>query len=313
MQHNTILILGTNGFVGKNVVKVLSQHSFNLLLHHGKKELDLTNDTLFTEYLLQHQPKYIINCAAKVGSLHYVSRYAADVIDENLRIILSIYKSVSHVNKNIKIIHPIANCAYPATTTTFIEDQWLNGPLHPSVMPYGSTRRMIWHIGESYYAQHGIRSYYFFVPNMYGPYDSTNPDKAHALNALISKFVKAEFEKQNTIQVWGTGIAIREWLYAEDFAKVLAIFLNNIENLPISEPINIGQNFGLSIRDLVYIINKHFNYKFEIKWDDSMPDGAPRKVMDDKLFRHYFSEFKFTDFNEGIEETIKYYKSIYPY
>lgn len=308
-----ILILGSTGFVGRNVTDVLQKHGFNLVLHKGKKELDLNNIFDLVNYLSHHTPDVIINCVAKVGSLHYVSRYAADVIDENLRMILNTYKAISETNKNAILIHPIANCAYPATTSIFREDEWLNGHLHPSVMPYGATRRMIWHIGESYYAQHNIKSYYFFVPNMYGPYDSTQPDKAHALNALISKFVKAKMENKSVITVWGTGVAVREWLYAEDFARVLALFLSNPNNYPISDPVNIAQNFGISIRDLVTIINKHFNNIFEIQWDDSMPDGAPRKVMNDNMFRHYFPDFQFTDFNYGIQKTIEYYQAIYPY
>lgn len=313
VKDTRILVLGATGFVGKNVAEVLKDSSFNVILHNGKKEIDLTQLSSLTDYLSQHQPHFIINCAAKVGSLHYVSRYAADVIDENLKIILNLYKAISQVNKSIKVIHPVANCAYPATTTTFKEDEWMNGPLHPSVMPYGATRRMIWHVGESYYAQHGIRSYYFFVPNMYGPYDSTNPDKAHALNALISKFVKAKFEKQSVIPVWGTGVAIREWLYAKDFAKVVSMFLQQPNKYSISEPINIAQNFGLSVRDLVDIINQHFQNHFQIQWDDSMPDGAPRKVMSDNLFRRYFPDFTFTDLHQGIKKTIEYYQSVYPY
>jgi GDP-L-fucose synthase len=81
----------------------------------------------------------------------------------------------------------------------------------------------------------------------------------------------------------------------------------------LSQPINIAQNFGLSVTELVTIINKYFNNKFTIKWDANMPDGAPKKVMDDLKFKKVFSAFKFTDFDFGIRETIKYYQSVYPY
>ncbi len=309
-----ILILGASGFVGRNLYETISEDKgFEIVAHNGKKDCNILNITHTIDYIQSINPDIIINAAANVGSLNYVSRMAADVVYENALIILNIYEASKSINKNIQIIHPIANCAFPATSVTFEEDRWLDGPLHPSVLSYGFTRRMIWHIGECYKMQHHIQSTYFFVPNMYGPYDSTNPDKAHALNALISKFVKADRENQSSITVWGTGIAIREWLYVKDFARVTLNYLKHDYHIPISEPINIAQNFGLSIKDIVEIINSYFNHKFKIHWDDTMPDGAPRKVMSDIRFRKYFPDFKFTKLDEGIKETIKYYNSIYPF
>lgn len=232
---------------------------------------------------------------------------------DNSRMMLNFYESLSKYSPRSIVINPIANCAYPASTNTFTEDQWLNGEIHRSVLSFGSTRRLLWCLGESFYMQHGIKSIYLFVPNMYGPFDSTDPNKAHALNALISKFVKAEKENKKEIDVWGTGIAIREWLYASDFAKAISLIIN--KNIPygLDEPVNIAQNFGLSVRELVSVINSKFNNKFEIKWDHSMPDGAPKKVMDDRKFKKVFPNFKFTEFDEGIKNTINYYQSIYPY
>lgn len=309
-----ILILGATGFVGKNILdELLNDNSFNVIAHQGKNDCNLLNLNDTTNYLHKIKPDIIINCAAFVGSLNYVSRYAADIIHQNSLMLMNIYSAAKELSFKTKFIHPIANCAFPATSVTFEEDKWLDGPLHPSVMSYGFTRRFIWHLGECYKLQYNIESFYFFVPNMYGPYDSTNPDKAHALNALISKFVKANFLNQHKIIVWGTGIAVREWLFSRDFAKVVRLFLNYKNKFPLSEPINIAQNFGLSVKDIVYIINNKFENRFEIEWDDSMPDGAPRKVMDDNRFRKYFSDFEFTNLNHGIDETINYYKNIYPY
>jgi GDP-L-fucose synthase len=151
------------------------------------------------------------------------------------------------------------------------------------------------------------------VPNMYGPHDSTDPNKAHALNALISKFVKAENSHQKELEIWGTGIAIREWLYAKDFGKIIFTILKNPNLMGLAEPVNIGQNFGLSVKELVYIIKSNFNFDVDIVWNHNMPDGAPKKVMDDRKFRKVFKNFTFTPFEEGIEKTIAYYKSIYPY
>jgi GDP-L-fucose synthase len=223
------------------------------------------------------------------------------------------YEAIAKACPNAIIINPIANCAYPAKSDVFIEDEWWNGHLHRSVLSYGATRRMMWVIAESYAMQYDVRSINLLVPNMYGPFDSTDPNKAHALNALISKFVKAARTSQDEIVIWGTGIAIREWLYAEDFGRIVLQVLTKPGIVGLSEPLNIGQNFGLSVRELVEIIKGNFSFEGRIRWDSQKPDGAPKKVMDERKFRKIFPEFKFTDFNEGIGNTIKYYESVYPY
>jgi GDP-L-fucose synthase len=232
---------------------------------------------------------------------------------DNTRMLLNMYEALAKHRPQAVVINPIANCAYPAKSDTFKEDQWWDGHLHRSVLSYGSTRRFMWSLGESFDMQFGIRSIYLLVPNMYGNFDSTNPDKAHALNALISKFVKADNEGKKELEVWGTGIAIREWLFAGDFAKIIFQIIHNPNMVGLTEPVNIGQNFGLSVKELVQLINARFENKFSINWNHNMPDGAPKKVMDDGRFKKVFPGFTFTEFAKGISDTIHYYQSIYPY
>ncbi len=308
-----IILLGATGFVGKNVLKVFRDNGVDIISTSKTLGLDLLNLQDTKTFLSLHKPDYIINCAAHVGSLNYVTHHAADVILDNSRMLLNMYEAIASLEKKPIVINPIANCAYPATSTTFVEEEWWNGPLHRSVMAYGSTRRLMWSIGESFLWQYNIQSIYLLVPNMYGPFDSTDPNKAHALNALISKFVKAQKEQKHEITIWGTGVAIREWLYAEDFGKVVYEIITAKNKIGLAEPVNVAQNFGLSVRELVAIINTYFDNKFTIVWDETMPDGAPRKVMDDRRFLKVFPEFKFKDFDSAILNTINYYNSIYPY
>jgi GDP-L-fucose synthase len=227
--------------------------------------------------------------------------------------IMAMYEAIALVNKNCLILNPIANCAYPAVDEKFEEDDLWKGPVHPSVLAYGGAKRFLLLVARSFEMQYGIKSTQLLVPNMYGAFDSTDPNKAHALNALISRFVKAEKTSDPNITLWGTGVAIREWLYAEDFGKIVLSIIQQPKMLGLSEPINIAQNFGLSVRELVDVIQNHFETPFSIKWDAAMPDGAPKKVMADTRFRKVFPDFQFTDFNQGIEKTIAYYKSVYPY
>ncbi len=309
----SVLLIGSSGFVGKNVAKVLQQNSVNFITANRLDGFDLLNLQLLETWFKDKQITFLINCAAHVGSLNYVSQHAADIIKDNSRMVLNLYDVISKLSDKPIIINPIANCAYPSSLNIFTEEELWNGQLHPSVMAYGASRRLMLHVAESFAWQYNIKTINLLVPNMYGPFDSTDPNKAHALNALISKFVKAEKENQSEISIWGTGVAIREWLYAEDFGKIVCEIVKTNKQIGFAEPTNVGQNFGLSVRELVQIINSKFDNRFKINWDIAMPDGAPKKVMDDRKFNKVFPEFKFQDFNEGISKTINYYQSIYPY
>lgn len=308
-----VLLLGASGFVGKNIAKHLEESGIQFTPSFKNGGHDLRDIRQARELISLVKPDVVINAAAHVGSLNYVTEKAADVLLDNTQMILNMYEAVVGTNTRTIIINPIANCAYPAKADTFKEDNWWDGHLHRSVLSYGSAKRLVWSAGQSYEMQYGIRSIYLLVPNMYGPFDSTDPNKAHALTALISKFVKADQLGQKEIEVWGTGVAIREWLYAGDFARIVNSIIKNPNLVGLSEPVNIGQNFGISVKELVHIINGHFMNKFAIRWNHDMPDGAPKKVMDDTQFKKVFWGFNFTPFEEGILNTIKYYKSIYPY
>jgi GDP-L-fucose synthase len=308
-----ILILGGDGFVGTNVKNVLASEGFECSVVSRKTGVDLRNLDEVVNLYKKIQPSVIVNCSAHVGSLNYVTQHAADIALDNTKMILAIYEGLIIANIKPLIINPIANCAYPAKADTFIEDNWWDGHLHRSVLSYGSTRRTLWTVSECFNMQHQVRTISLLVPNMYGEHDSTDPNKAHALNALISKFVKAEKTDQKQLQIWGSGVAIREWLYAKDFGRIVAEIIKDPYMIGLEEPLNIAQNFGLSVKELVRLIQRSFHFTGDIYWDIRMPDGAPKKVMDDRKFRKVFPKFEFTEFEKGIQNSIKYYNDLYPY
>ncbi len=308
-----IALLGSNGFVGQNVVNDFNKHQIEFFPVSRKFGYDLRVKADNIRFIKESQCSIIINCAAHVGSLNYVTKKAADIVSDNTQMITSLYDGVREVNPEILIINPVANCAFPANSSVFKEDEFWNGPLHSSILSYGLTRRFLIGASECYRLQHGVKTINLFTPNMYGPYDSTDPDKAHALNALVSKFVKAGKQKKSDIEVWGSGIVIREWLYVKDFAKIVSKIIQNENHYNLCKPVNIAQNWGLSIKELVSLIIKSFNYKGNVNWNTNMPDGALKKVMDDTEFRNFFPDFKFTSLEDGIQETTNYYLSKYPY
>ncbi len=138
------------------------------------------------------RPAAIINCAAHVGSVHYAMRNSADMMQDNVQIIMNLYRAVQRVCPTAKIIHPISNCSYPGEAVVQRESEWLDGPVHPSVRAFGSHRRLIYEVADCYRRQHGIRSINWLIPNAYGPGDRTDPDRVHALNGIIIRLIQAQ-------------------------------------------------------------------------------------------------------------------------
>jgi GDP-L-fucose synthase len=302
-----VALLGGTGFAGRNVRGLLEAAGHTVGVFSRTTGCDLLDLPTAWSKLDAFRPDYIVNCAALVGSVNYVTDFAADVVDVNMRIILNTYK-IAQQMREVVVVNPIANCAYPGVMDLYDERGLWDGAIHPSVLSYGSTRRMMWVLSKCYFDQYGVRSVNLIVPNMYGPFDSTNPNKTHALNALIIKFVRAVKSQLPEVEVWGTGKPIREWLYIKDFAAIIRRVLEAGENS--MEPVNIAQNMGHSVIELVDAIQQQVSYSGQITYNTRYQDGSPKKVMNDRYFRQCFPDFSFTPIQKGIEETIAYYQAI---
>jgi GDP-L-fucose synthase len=224
--------------------------------------------------------------------------------------LLEVYESLRMHDSGVLLVNPIANCGYPGESNDYEENTFWDGPIHESVLAYGFTRRMIDVLSRCYAAQYGLDSANFFVPNMYGPHDSTDPEKTHALNALVLRTVKARYEGTPSITLWGSGSPVREWLFAPDFGRFLVSFLESGKR---TISINVAQNHGLSIKDLMGLVVQRAAYQGTVEWDRSKQDGAPYKTMNDRQFRAIFPDFRFTTLDDGIDATVEYYKSVYPF
>ncbi len=300
-----VAVLGGTGFVGRNVRNTLERTGATVGVFCRTTGCDLLDLPAAWARLDAFRPDVIVNCAALVGSINYVTDFAADVVDVNMRIVLNTYKIARQMREAV-VVNPIANCAYPGLMDTYEERGFWDGPIHPSVLSYGSTRRMMSVLAQCYFNQYGVRSVNLIVPNMYGPFDSTNPNKTHALNALIIKFVRAVKEGWKSVEVWGTGQPIREWLFVRDFAAVVQRVVQAREET--LEPVNVGQNRGYRVNELVELIREQVGYEGEIVYNTRFQDGSPRKVMDDRYFRQRFPDFAFTPLADGVRETIAYYR-----
>ena len=184
---------------------------------------------------------------------------------------------------------------------------WWDGIVHNSVESYGNPKKLGYILSECYRKQYGINTLNLILPNAYGPFDYLDEQRTHAMNGIIMRMIKSVKAGDIDFSVWGTGTPIREWIYMEDAARIIKIIIDNhLINLP--NPLNIAQQSGVSINESVMYIKKTLNTEINIINDTTKQDGAPVKILGDKLFRFHFPDFKFTTYEEGIKNTINYYK-----
>ena len=305
-----ILVLGGFGFMGKNTnLAFIDDERYEIINESRRTGCDITNLSQLKEKLVEIKPDIIINAAAIVGSLNYLTKYAADVIHDNSLMYLNLYRAVSEVNDKILIINPISNCAYPSNIDIQQEDLLWNGALHPSIESFGMPKRLGFIVSECYQKQFGVKTINLIIPNSYGENDYTNPDKTHAMNGIIMRMIQAMKNGDKEFLVWGTGTPIREWVYMPDVGKLFKYIVDN-ELYDLPNPINVGQENGISILDTVLIIKEMLDYDADILFDSTKQDGAPIKIVGSKLFKEFFPNFIFTEYRVGIENTINYYKNL---
>lgn len=306
-----ILIIGGFGFMGKNLNIFFKNHSSDYQVMNISRQngYDITKKDVLGDVIKSYDPDIIIFAGANVGSMEYVSKYAADVVIDNLEMYTSLYKEILKTKKDVLIINPISNCSYPGIIDLQSEELWWEGKIHDSVLSYGMPKKMGYVISECYKKQHGINTLNLIMPNSYGENDYLEEQRTHAMNGIIMRMIKAQKNKDKEFQIWGTGTPIREWLYMPDIARLIKHILDkNLIDLP--SPINIGQEYGVSILDTVKMVKNILNYDVELKFDLNKQDGAPKKVLSSKLFRTHFPDFVFTEYKEGIKNTIDYYNRL---
>jgi GDP-L-fucose synthase len=306
LKNNKILILGANGFIGGSLDIFLRTRGYKIIKYSKSDGNNLLSINKFISYLKNKKPKIIINCAAVHGSLKFVMENPAKIIYQNLQILINIYESIRKSNlKNVTVINPVANCSYSAIENVQKEINWWNGIPHESSISFGSTRRMVQVVSDCYQKQYLISSKNFLLPGVYGPNNHLDDKRLHALDGLILRMVKAKKNNLKTFKIWGTGKPIREWCFIDDVIKFIYILITNKKK--IESPINLGQKKGYSIRQLANQIKKTLQYKGKLFFDETVADGARIKVLDNKNFKKFFPNFKFTQINKGIKKSINYY------
>ena len=299
-----VLVVGSNGFLGKHVKSILdSEDKHHVLEITGKDQVDLTRYELLSDYLSEFKPKIIINCAAFVGGISYGYKHPAKMLYENSLMAINLYKASLEHNVD-KLINPISNCAYPGKLTTYKEEYFFDGPPDKSVYNYGISKRLYVQLGDSFFEENNFSSVNVVISNMYGPYDHFDIERSHALGAIIKKVHDAKKDNINKVEIWGTGKPIREWLYVKDGAEAL---IRSMSLEPGHHFFNVGIEKGISVIELAEIIKEKFGWNGEFELNTSKPDGVLEKKVDGNLGLIKLGWRPETNLNDGIQTTIDWY------
>ena len=306
LSKKKILITGAQGFVGKHLVKNLLEKrkvaKENLFLPTFE-ELDLRKWEDCQKAVKRQE--IIIHLAAKVGGIGLNREIPGEMFYDNAIMGIQLMEAARQAGVE-KFVAISTICAYPKfTPVPFKEDDlWLGYPEETNA-PYGLAKKMSLVQAQAYRQQYGFNAISLIPVNMYGQGDSFDPKKSHVIAALISKVYQAKKEGKNFIEVWGTGKATREFLYVEDGAEGIILATEKYDK---PEPVNLGSGMEISIKDLAELICKLMDFKGEIRWDTSKPDGQPRRRLDTSKAEKEFGFQAKTNFEEGLKKTIQWYE-----
>jgi GDP-L-fucose synthase len=302
------LILGSNGLVGSALVRKFKSNSpFDEVLASNRNSLDLFDLESVKQAILEIQPDYIINAAAKVGGILANNTYRANFILENLKININLLEGLIPF-ENIKLINLGSSCIYPLDAPNPIkEDYIMTGELEKTNSPYAMAKLTAIELGNAIKQQYGHNIVNLMPTNLYGPNDNFSDKESHVIPGLMGRLHKAKIENNKNFEVWGTGTPLREFLYVDDLANAISFIIENNIN---DELINIGSNKEISIQNLVSILIKTVEFEGDVFFNDEYPDGNPRKLLDStKIFDYGWKPN--ISIEEGLLKTYEWYiKSI---
>lgn len=272
-----IYVAGHRGMVGSAIVRALQKNGYTNLVLKTSKELDLRSQQAVSDFFATERPAYVFLAAAKVGGIVANNTYRADFLYENLAIQNNVIHA-AYVNQVTKLMFLGSSCIYPKLAPQPLKESYLlTGLLEPTNEPYAIAKIAGIKMCEAYRAQYGCNFISVMPTNLYGPNDNYDLQNSHVLPAMIRKFHEAKERGDQSMELWGTGSPMREFLYADDLAEA-CLFL--METYNESELVNIGTGVDVTIKELAETVQEIVGFTGEIKWDTNRPDGTPRKLMD---------------------------------
>lgn len=305
LKNKRIIVTGGKGFLGQHLIGKLADYNCQAIEIVDLPEYNLTKLEDVRKMFEDKRPDIVIHLAAKVGGIGYNQEKPAELFYDNLIMGTQLIHE-AYLHKIEKFVALGTICAYPKfTPVPFKEEDIWNGYPEETNAPYGLAKKMMLVQSQAYRQQYGFNSIFLLPVNLYGPGDNFDPRSSHVIPALIKKCFDAVDNHSDTLEVWGTGRATREFFYVEDAATAISMAADAYNK---SEPVNIGAGFEISIKDLTDLIAKLSGFSGKIMWDSSKPDGQPRRLLDTNKAMKEFGFRATTDFTTGLTKTIDWYR-----
>ncbi|UWU72808.1 GDP-L-fucose synthase [Bradyrhizobium sp. NC92] len=276
MKGKTVYVAGHRGMVGSALVRRLAQEDAKLVTT-TRGEVDLCNQAAVFDWFAKTRPQVIFLAAAKVGGIVANNTLRAEFIYENIAIAANVIHA-AHQNGAEKLMFLGSSCIYPKLAAQPLrEDSMLTGPLEPTNEPYAIAKIAGIKMAEAYRSQYGSDFISVMPTNLYGRGDNYNPEYSHVVAALIRRFHEAKLSDAPNVVVWGTGTPRREFLYVDDMADACVHLMKTYSS---AELVNVGTGEDITISEFARVVAAAVGYRGEISFDNSRPDGTPRKLLD---------------------------------
>ncbi len=303
-KNDKIYVAGHRGLVGSAIVRSLERSGYTNVIGRTHKELDLTNQAAVREFFEKEKPDIVVLAAAKVGGINANNTTPAEFAYENMQIQCNVIECC-HRFKVKKLLFLGSTCIYPRMAPQPIpEDALLTGPLEETNEAYAIAKIAGLEMCKFYKRQYGDNFISCMPTNLYGPHDNYDLSGSHVMPAMIRKFHDAKVEGKPSVELWGTGTPLREFLYVDDMADACVFLLENYDG---EQHVNIGTGKEVTIKELAETVKKIVGYEGEIVWNKDMPDGTPRKLTNvDKLHGLGFTHK--VDLEEGVQLAYDWFK-----
>ena len=306
-KESSIYIAGHRGLVGSALLRRLQQQGYSNLIVANSKELDLRRQLNVERFFIKNRPEIVFLVAAKVGGIKANISRPADFIYDNLMIQSNIIHA-AHTHGVNKLLFVSSSCSYPRLSPQPMkEDYLLAGKPEPTNEGYAIAKIAGMKMVEAYNRQHGASFFSLIFPNIYGPNDNFDPDTSHVISALIRKMYEAKIKKADTVEIWGTGKAKREFLYVDDVSDACLFFIDKCQGVDF---LNIGSGSDVSIKELALIIKEGVDFDGNLVFDPEKPDGMPQKLLDVAKMNDFGWKPR-TSLKEGIRITLEWYITSY--
>ncbi|NME72218.1 GDP-L-fucose synthase [Flammeovirga aprica] len=298
-KTSKIYVAGHRGMVGSAIVRKLEREGFSNIITKTSSELNLTDQVAVKTFFEEEKPEYVFLAAAKVGGILANNIYRGQFLYENLMIQNNVIHQ-SYVQGVKKLMFLGSSCIYPKLAPQPLKEEYLlTDTLEQTNEPYAIAKISGIKMCEAYRDQYGCNFISAMPTNLYGYNDNYHPKNSHVLPALLRKFHEAKVNNESTVEVWGTGSPLREFMFVDDLAEACFYLMQNYDE---KQFVNVGTGVDLSIKELAETIKEVVGFEGELVWDSTKPDGTPRKLMDVSLLHNAGWKHK-VDLKEGIALT----------